>query len=238
MWFPLGTDGYGRDVFSRVLYGAQVSLLAGVLAAMLSLGIGWTLGTAAGFFGSWVDQLLMRTSEFLMALPWLYLLLGRAGHPAASCERRPGILAGDRHHRLRRVGSSGAAGARGGIERAGKRVRSGGARLRRVFRLLIRRHVAPLTWGVLVTQATVLIPQYILAEVTLSFLGLGVGEPAPSWGNMLVGGAPVPCPPPAPVASGSRYSRYPRPVRVPDFSGYVAGWAGAGNDALESSSAS
>ena len=73
--FLLGSDGYGRDVFSRVLYGAQVSLLTGLLAAGISLGIGWTLGTIAGFFGGWTDQLLMRASEFFMALPWLYLLL-------------------------------------------------------------------------------------------------------------------------------------------------------------------
>src|SRR5438046_1171685 len=72
VWFPLGTDAFGRDVFSRVLYGAQVSILTGVLAAMLSLSIGWTLGTVAGFFGGWIDQSLMRTSEFFMALPWLY----------------------------------------------------------------------------------------------------------------------------------------------------------------------
>ena len=67
--FLLGSDGYGRDVFSRVLYGAQVSLLTGLLAAAISLGIGWTLGTIAGFFGGWTDQLLMRASEFFMALP-------------------------------------------------------------------------------------------------------------------------------------------------------------------------
>src|SRR4051794_27992014 len=73
--FLLGTDGYGRDVFSRVLYGAQVSLLTGVLAAMLSLAIGWLLGTIAGFFGGWLDQFLMRVSELFMALPWLYFLL-------------------------------------------------------------------------------------------------------------------------------------------------------------------
>ena len=77
-YFLLGTDGYGRDVFSRVLYGAQISLLTGLLAAGLSLLIGWTFGTVAGFFGGWVDQALMRLSEFFMSLPWLYLLLGLA----------------------------------------------------------------------------------------------------------------------------------------------------------------
>src|SRR5262249_27101769 len=74
--FLAGSDGFGRDIFSRILYGARISLLTGLTAAILSVGIGWALGTLAGFFGGWTDQLVMRGSEFFMALPWLYLLLG------------------------------------------------------------------------------------------------------------------------------------------------------------------
>jgi peptide/nickel transport system permease protein len=183
--FLLGSDGYGRDVFSRVLYGAQVSLLTGVLAAFLSLGIGWLLGTIAGFFGGWIDPLLMRTSEFFMALPWLYLLLGVRAFlplhigPLASFCLLIGIIGGVGWARPARL-------IRGVVLSARERgfvLAARGFGARPVY--LIRRHVMPLTWGVLLTQATVLIPQYILAEVTLSFLGLGVGEPIPSWGNML-----------------------------------------------------
>ena len=171
--------------FSRVLYGAQVSLLAGVLATMLSLGIGWTLGTAAGILGTWVDQLLMRTSEFLMALPWLYLLLGvRAILPLHVNGVQAfwlviGIIGCVGWARPARLVRAVVLSAR---ER-GYVLAARGFGAPSVY--LLRRHVAPLTWGILLTQASILIPQYILAEVTLSFLGLGVGEPAPSWGNML-----------------------------------------------------
>jgi peptide/nickel transport system permease protein len=183
--FLLGTDGYGRDVFSRVFYGAQVSLLTGLLAAVLSLGIGWMLGTVAGFFGGWIDQVLMRASEFFMALPWLYLLLAvraflplHIGPVQAFC-LLIGIIGGIGWVRPARL-------VRGVVLSARERgfvLAARGFGASPVY--LIRRHVMPLTWGILLTQATVLIPQYILAEVTLSFLGLGVGEPIPSWGNML-----------------------------------------------------
>ena len=128
----------------------------------------------------------MRTSEFLMALPWLYLLLGvRAILPLHVNGVQAfwlviGIIGGVGWVRPARLVRG------GGIECAGTRrtfLRREASARRPIY--LIRRHVAPLTWGVLLTQATILIPQYILAEVTLSFLGLGVGEPAPSWGNML-----------------------------------------------------
>jgi peptide/nickel transport system permease protein len=185
LWFPLGADGYGRDVFSRLLYGAQVSVSTGVLAAVLSLGIGWLLGTVAGFFGGWIDQSLMRTAELFMALPWLYLLLGvRAVLPLHVSGLQAFCLV---------IGIIGAVGwvrparlIRGIVLSAREReyvLTARGFGATPIY--LIRRHVAPLTWGILLTQATVLIPQYIMAEVTLSFLGLGIGEPAPSWGNML-----------------------------------------------------
>lgn len=183
--FLLGTDGYGRDVFSRVLYGGQVSLLTGLVAAFLSLGLGLVLGTVAGYFGGWLDQLLMRGAELVLALPWLYLLLGvRAFLPLHIGTVQAfflliAIIGGVGWVRPARL-------IRGVVLSAKER---GFVLAARGFgasdAYLIRRHVLPLTLGVVLTQATVLIPQYILAEVTLSFLGLGVGEPVPSWGNML-----------------------------------------------------
>jgi peptide/nickel transport system permease protein len=183
--FLLGTDAYGRDVFSRVLYGARISLLTGLLAALVSLAVGWTLGTVAGFFGGWIDQILMRGAELFMALPWLYLLLAVRAFlplhidPLQAFFLLVGIIGGVGWVRPARL-------IRGVVLSARERpyvlaARGFGAGPW----YLVRRHILPFTWGVTLTQATILIPQYILAEVTLSFLGLGVGEPVPSWGNML-----------------------------------------------------
>jgi len=183
--FLAGSDGYGRDVFSRILYGAQISLLTGVLAAIVSLTIGWTLGTAAGFFGGWTDQVLMRGSEFFMALPWIYLLLGvRVFLPLHIGSTEAFLLL------IAIIGGVGwvrpARLIRGLVLSARERgyvLAARGFGASPIY--LIRRHIFPQTTSVILTQATVLIPLYILAEVTLSFLGLGVGEPVPSWGNML-----------------------------------------------------
>jgi peptide/nickel transport system permease protein len=183
--FLLGTDAYGRDVLSRVLYGARVSLLTGLLAAAVSLGIGWFLGTAAGFFGGWTDQILMRGSELFMTLPWLYLLLAVRAFlplhisPLETFFLLVAIIGGVGWVRPARL-------IRGVVLSARERpfvlaARGFGAGPGYV----VRRHILPFTKGVVLAQVTILIPQYILAEVTLSFLGLGVGEPVPSWGNML-----------------------------------------------------
>ena len=183
--FLLGTDGYGRDVFSRLLYGARISLFVGLGAALLSLGLGLLLGTPAGYYGGAVDQVLMRGSELFLALPWLYLLLGvRAFLPLHISTLETvallvviiGCLGWVRPARL----------IRGVILSGKERPFVAAARGFGASDLyLMRRHLLPLTWGVMVTQATVLIPRYVLAEVTLSFLGLGIAEPVPSWGNML-----------------------------------------------------
>jgi peptide/nickel transport system permease protein len=183
--FLLGTDGLGRDQLSRLLHGGRLSLLAGLIAAALSLGAGFVLGMLAGYYGRWVDALVMRAAEVFMALPWLYLLLAvRAFLPLHVSPAGAflllvvviGLVDWARPARL----------ARGVALSARERdfvlaARSFGA----TDAYLIRRHVAPEAVGVLVTQAALLVPQYVLAEVTLSFVGLGVAEPAPSWGNML-----------------------------------------------------
>jgi peptide/nickel transport system permease protein len=183
--FLFGSDAYGRDVLSRVLYGGQVSLFTGLAAAFLSLSLGLVFGLAAGFYSGWPDQILMRSGELFLALPWLYLLLaaraflplhidtvqaflllsviiGTVGWVRPARLIRGVVLSGREHGFVLAARGFGASDI-----------------------YLIRRHILPLTFSVVVTQATLLIPQYILAEVTLSFLGLGVGEPVPSWGNML-----------------------------------------------------
>jgi peptide/nickel transport system permease protein len=185
VFFPLGTDAYGRDILSRVLYGARISLFTGLLSASLSLAIGALAGVTAGFFGGWVDRSLMQAAELTLTLPWLYLLLAvRAALPLHISGWQVlallvGIIGGIGWARPSRVVRGVALSAR---DAAYVRAAEGfGASAG----YLIWRHILPETSGVLLTQATILVPQYIRAEVSLSFLGLGAGEPTPTWGNML-----------------------------------------------------
>ncbi len=183
--FLLGADGFGRDQLSRLLHGAQISLFAGLLATVISLGLGWVIGTLAGFYGGWVDAILMRCAEVFLALPWLYLLFAvRAVLPLHLPAPQAflllvlviGLVDWARPARL----------VRGVVLSARERNYVLAARGFGAGDLyLIRRHIAPQTLGLVLTQAALLVPQYVLAEVTLSFLGLGVSEPVPSWGNML-----------------------------------------------------
>jgi peptide/nickel transport system permease protein len=183
--FLLGTDGYGRDQFSRFLFGGQISLLAGLLAATLSVLLGIIVGAAAGFYAGWMDELLMRGSELFLALPWLYLLFAvRASLPLHIPPWKVflllvaviGLIAWARPARL----------IRGVVLSAKERNFVLAARGFGASDLyILRRHVLPQAYPVVLTQLALLIPQYVLAEVTLTFLGLGVGEPMASWGSLL-----------------------------------------------------
>jgi len=183
--FLMGSDAYGRDQFSRFLFGGQISLLAGLIAALLSASIGVFAGGIAGYYGGWIDEILMRGGELFLALPWLYLLFAvRAALPLHISQWEVflllisvmGLIGWARPARL----------IRGVVLSAKERnfvlaARGFGAS----DAYLLRRHVLPQTYAVLLTQITLLVPQYVLAEVTLTFLGLGVGEPMPSWGALL-----------------------------------------------------
>jgi peptide/nickel transport system permease protein len=183
--YLLGSDAYGRDQLSRFLYGGRVSLFAGLLGAGVTVLIGLCVGAAAGYYGGWRDDLLMRVAELFLALPWLYLLFAlRAFLPLAVSPLEAFLLI---------VAVLGAVGwarparlVRGVVLSAKERdfvraARGFGA----TDAYLLRRHILPATSSVLLTQAALLVPQFILAEMTLSFLGLGVPEPVPSWGNLL-----------------------------------------------------
>lgn len=181
----LGTDGVGRDVFARTLVGGRVSLFAGLLAAGLALVTGTLLGGVSGYLGGRTDAILMRIVELFLALPWLYLLLAmRAFLPLELSSIEAFLLL------VLLVGFIGWAAParliRGAVLSAKERqfvtaARGFGASTEQ----LLRRHVLPQTSPIIATQAAILIPSYVLAEVTLSFLGLGVAEPYPSWGSLI-----------------------------------------------------
>lgn len=181
----LGTDAFGRDEFSRLLFGGQISLAAGLLATSLTLLTAAVIGTVSGFYGGWIDEGLMGLSELFLALPWLYFLLGvRAFLPLHVSSAGTflllvgviGLIGWARPARL----------VRGVVLSARNRNYVSAARGfggSNVY--ILTRHILPETFGVLLTQAALLIPLYVAAEATLSFFGLGVSEPVPSWGNML-----------------------------------------------------
>lgn len=183
--FLFGTDGLGRDELSRMLYGARISLFAGMLAAAGALTVGMLMGLLAGFYGGWLDASVMRLAELFMALPWLYLLFAvRAILPLGIKTTDAflllvavvGVMGWARPARL----------VRGIVLSAKERTFVLAAKAMGASDAhLLRRHILPETYSVLLTTAALLVPQFILAEVTLSFLGLGVGEPIPSWGNLL-----------------------------------------------------
>ncbi len=181
----LGSDAYGRDQLSRILYGGQISLLAGLLGAGLTLFLGVLVGATAGYYGGWRDGLFMRLAELFAALPWLYLLFAlRAFLPLAVSPVRAFFLI------ILVIGAVGWARparlVRGVVLSAREcdfvqAARGFGA----TDGYLLRRHILPETSSVILTQAAILVPQFVLAEMTLSFLGLGVPEPVPTWGNLL-----------------------------------------------------
>jgi peptide/nickel transport system permease protein len=183
--YLLGTDAFGRDQLSRLLFGGQVSLLAGLLGASFTLLIGWCIGAVAGYYGGWRDDVLMRLAELFLALPWLYLLfairafLPLTVNPLQAFFLIVAVISAVGWARPARL-------VRGIVLSAKERDFVRAARGFGASNLyLLRRHILPETSSVLLTQAAILIPQYVLAEMTLSFLGLGVPEPVPSWGNLL-----------------------------------------------------
>jgi peptide/nickel transport system permease protein len=176
---PFGTDDLGRDNFSRVVWGTRISMQAGVFSILLAMVIGVPLGLVAGYYRGPLDQALMRLTDAWLAFPFLILAIGLVtilGASLINATLAIGLGATPTYIRLTR-----------GLVLSTKEedyvqgARALGARDLR----LMGRHILPNIVSALLVQATVQIPTAIIAEAVLSFLGLGVQPPAPSWGTML-----------------------------------------------------
>src|SRR5713101_6898586 len=176
---PLGTDTLGRDVLSRLLYGARVSLWIGLTAVTIAAILGVPIGLWTGYRGGWSDDLFMRLGDIQLAFPVLLLgiaLLAVLGASLANLILVLGVSGWITYARIVR-GETLSLKERGFVEAA----RALGA----ADRYLIFRHILPNVWAPIVVVATFSIARVIIAEASLSFLGLGLPPPAPSWGAML-----------------------------------------------------
>jgi peptide/nickel transport system permease protein len=181
----LGADAFGRDIFARVLYGARVTAALALTSTLLAVGLGAFIGGVAGYAGGWVDALFSRASELLLVLPAIYVILAiRAAMPLAPspvsifflltgifallgwpivARGVRAIVASERHRDY-----AVAAAALG----------SGPLRV-------VVHHLLPAARGYIAVQSTLLVPAFVLAEATLSYVGLGFPDTIPTWGTML-----------------------------------------------------
>ena len=180
--YVLGADEFGRDILSRVIYGARIALLVGLVSVGIALGLGLVLGSLAGFLGGWVDGGIMRGVEVLLAFPYLLLAIavvsalgpgalnttiavGIWGTPPVTRIVRGAVLALSETEYVRAARALGAAGP-----------------------ALVGRHILPNILPTVIVYGTLFMANAILVEAALSFLGLGVQPPTPSWGLMVATG--------------------------------------------------
>lgn len=183
--FLMGTDAYSRDVWSRTLYGARVSLGIGALGALVAVSLGTLVGSLAGYYRRWIDAVLMRGVDVGLALPRIFILLMAValwdGLPFAALVIAIGLTSWFGTSRL----------VRAEVLSLRQRdfvvaARALGADARRV----IFRHVLPNAAATIIISAALSVGNVLLLEASLSFLGIGIAPPDASWGNMIADGAP------------------------------------------------
>ena len=184
-WYMLGSDGLGRDLFSRIVYGARVSMCVGLIGVLITFSLGITVGALSGYVGGLTDNLIMRWSEIEMSLPSFYFLLALAAvipsgvSTVTTFFRIVALMSFIGWAGFARIirGMAASVRSRPYVEAA----RALGASRTRIIFL----HVIPSVLGYAIVAATLSIPGFILGESALSLLGLGIQEPAASWGHLL-----------------------------------------------------